>query len=216
MSNERVVCRERGKGGAEPLLEPLLRRLRIGRIVPVLRSFPGCRLLDIGCGWEARFLQEVAPHIASGVGIDAKAPELHTPVIRTLRQRMDSTLPFADASFDVVTMLAVLEHLEQLDAMVDEVFRVLRPGGCFCGTVPSQLAKPVLEFLSFRLHIVNPEEIRDHKRYFTRTSLMRLLQRHGFTDLRHSYFQCFMNNFFQARKGQPAGEAFPEGEKSRV
>ncbi|MCL2281916.1 MAG: hypothetical protein FWC26_01190 [Fibromonadales bacterium] len=39
----------------EPFLEPILRKMRIARVLPVLRQFPECKLLDVGCGWEARF-----------------------------------------------------------------------------------------------------------------------------------------------------------------
>lgn len=59
---------------SENLLEPLLRRRRIQRVLPFIQKVPGCHLLDIGCGWEARFLREVAPYVARGVGIDPKAP----------------------------------------------------------------------------------------------------------------------------------------------
>lgn len=136
----------------ENLLTPYLRRWRIPRVLPFIRRMPDCRLLDIGCGWEARFLREIAPYIAKGVGIDPAAPPLDgEPRLMTIRERLDRALPFETASFDVVSMLAVLEHLSQPEAVVAEVWRVLRPGGWFVGTVPSILGKPVLEFLAFRL-----------------------------------------------------------------
>jgi hypothetical protein len=45
----------------EPVLEPLLRRMRIRRVLPYLRARQNCRLLDVASGWEARFLKSVAP-----------------------------------------------------------------------------------------------------------------------------------------------------------
>ena len=48
---------------------------------------------------------------------------------------------------------------------------MLKPGGLLVLTVPSWRAKPVLEFLSFRLGIVSRAEIEDHKRYFDRRDL---------------------------------------------
>ena len=95
----------------EQILEPLLRRARVAKALPVVQRYPGCVLLDIGCGSEARLLRDIASHIAHGFGIDRKAPLLRTDKLTVLRAELESKLPFDDASFDVVSMLAVLEHL---------------------------------------------------------------------------------------------------------
>jgi 2-polyprenyl-3-methyl-5-hydroxy-6-metoxy-1,4-benzoquinol methylase len=182
----------------EPVLEPFLRKMRIARVLPLLRRIPQCRLLDIGCGWEARLLLDMEPYIASGVGIDFKAPFIQTEKLTTMCARLNGTLPFADNSFDVVSMLAVLEHLECPESMLREICRVLRPNGFLVGTAPSNIAKPVLEFLSYRLGIVNEDEIRDHKQYYNRNSIVALLTKAGFTDIEHRYFQFGMNNYFVA------------------
>ena len=78
----------------EPFLEPLLRHLRIRRILPYIRRIDSCRLLDIGCGWEAKFLCLVEPYIASGIGVDFKAPELKLGKIRTERLTLVDYLPY--------------------------------------------------------------------------------------------------------------------------
>lgn len=189
------------KNGQEQLLEPLLRFMRIKKIRPLLAQSPNCILLDIGCGWEARFLKDVEPLIARGIGIDPKAPDIQHPKISTITCHLEDSLPFNDSTFDVVTMLAVLEHLDHAKAVTAEIHRVLRPGGFLCGTVPSLLAKPVLEFLAYKLNIVNPDEIRDHKKYYYRQSIYNLMTDSGFVALQHNYFQLGMNNFFVAKKG---------------
>jgi hypothetical protein len=62
-------------------------------------------------------------------------------------------------------------------------------------TVPSHAAKPVLEFLAFRLGIVNPREIADHKRYWNRRDLASAAAQAGMIFEEHSYFQFGFNNF---------------------
>jgi len=193
----------------EPFLEPVLRKMRISRVLPVLKQFKECRLLDVGCGWDAKFLKSVEPYIASGVGIDFKAPDLKSVKLKTMTVTLDNKLPFDDNSFDVVTLMAVLEHLEKPLDILMEIHRVLEKsksvnsernssGGYLIGTVPGKMAKPVLEFLSYRLKIINEAEIRDHKRYFDKNDLTEILKTAGFKRVKHKYFQLGMNNFFIA------------------
>ena len=67
----------------------------------------------------------------------------------------------------MVTLLAVLEHLNYPLDMLREIARVLKPNGILLLTVPSHLAKPVLEFLAYKLKIVSEDEIRANKSYPT-------------------------------------------------
>jgi 2-polyprenyl-3-methyl-5-hydroxy-6-metoxy-1,4-benzoquinol methylase len=184
----------------EELLEPVLRRMRIRQVLPVIRKYPQCALLDVGCGAKAALLRSVEPYVTRGEGVDFKAPELRTSKLSTRRLTLGDRLPCGDEEFDVVTMLAVLEHLAQPDAIVREIYRVLQPGGRLVITVPSLAAKPVLEFLAYRLGIVSEAEIRDHKRYYNRRRLGELFAGTGFQVEAHHYFQLGMNNFLVARK----------------
>lgn len=184
----------------EALLEPLLRRLRIRQVLPVLREHPDCCLLDVGCGWDARLLKAVEPHVRSAVGVDFKAPALCNGKLTTVTASLTDRLPFPDAAFDVVTLLAVLEHLAHPRAVVVEIARVLKPGGHVVMTVPSRAAQPVLEFLAYRLGIVSEAEIRDHKRYYDRQSLLDLFADSGLRVDVHRYFQLGLNNFLVARR----------------
>ena len=184
----------------EALLEPLLRRMRLRQVLPVVAQYQDCVLLDIGCGWEAKLLRAVECSIARGEGIDQKAPELRTEKLTTRRLQLSEALPYRDESFDVVTMLAVLEHLSYPRAIVAEICRVLKPGGRLLLTVPSKAAKPVLEFLAYRLGLVSEAEIRDHKCYYTKRSLSELISPIGLEIEAHHYFQVGMNNLLVCRK----------------
>jgi 2-polyprenyl-3-methyl-5-hydroxy-6-metoxy-1,4-benzoquinol methylase len=169
--------------------------MRVRQVLPYVRRYPQCRLLDIGCGWDAKLLRTLEPHIASGTGIDFKAPTLSGSKLTAITARLDDRLPFSDASFDLVTMLAVLEHLDRPIDILRECARVLKPNGGLLLTVPSKYAKPVLEFLSFKLGIVNPDEIRDHKQYFNREDLVEAFQNIPTLGLQeHAYFQWRFNN----------------------
>jgi SAM-dependent methyltransferase len=81
-----------------------------------------------------------------------------------------SALP--DSSFDAAVAVEVLEHVEQDDQFLNNVHRVLRPGGWFLMSTPN----------GDYVRNTNP----DHKRHYTREQLRRLLDER-FTDVRVEY-----------------------------
>ena len=113
----------------EPFLEPILRFMRIKKVLPVIKTIHRPVLLDIGCGWDAKFLRSIEPYVYEAVGIDFKAPELNSDKIKTIGALILDELPFKDSHFDIVTMLAVLEHISNPLIIAKEINRVLRLGG---------------------------------------------------------------------------------------
>ena len=69
-------------------------------------------------------------------------------------------LPFEDAFFDVVTMLAVFEHLETstLSRLLLEIRRVLRSGGVYVMTTPTRWTEGLLRAMS-SVRLVSHEEV---------------------------------------------------------
>lgn len=178
----------------EPTLEPILREMRLRRVISQIPE--KSVLLDVGCGTSATFLKTISHQIKQGFGVDFKVDDTQFSNIKTTQLRLDNKLPFEDSSFDVVTMLAVLEHIEKEQEILREIYRVLIPGGKLIITVPSVWAQPVLEFMAYKLRIVSEAEIRDHKRYYNRENLKKvLIEDNRFQEFTHQYFQLGMNNF---------------------
>jgi SAM-dependent methyltransferase len=93
------------------------------------------RILDVGTG-EGQVARLVAAQGSSLVaGIDPTANQVAVATERGggpvyARSGADA-LPFADGAFDAVVACLVFEHIEAVDEAIDEVARVLRPGGRF-------------------------------------------------------------------------------------
>ena len=68
---------------------------------------------------------------------------------------------------------------------------------------PSRYAKPVLEFLAFKLGVIDSDEILDHKRYFNHEELFAMFGNVAGMEVReHRYFQWRFNNHVFAVKAQ--------------
>jgi SAM-dependent methyltransferase len=96
------------------------------------------RLLDAGCGPGGL----VKGHVGVAkqvVGVDRYAAHFQEPAeISALVESDLDTLPFPDASFDLVTCSWVLEHVREPERVFAEIARVLVPGGRFLFITPNK------------------------------------------------------------------------------
>ncbi len=100
------------------------------------------RFLDLGAGDGRSFdrVREIRPAV-DWIGLDiANSPEVksRTRVDCTFVTYDGVTIPFPDQHFDVVFSRQVFEHVRYPEKLLQEIHRVLRPGGSFIGSV-SQL-----------------------------------------------------------------------------
>ncbi|HYW02884.1 MAG TPA: methyltransferase domain-containing protein [Gammaproteobacteria bacterium] len=135
---------------------------------------PGDRVLDLGCGEGRHTLAAAMVGGVVAVGLDRSREDL-----RTSRRKhgelcnagvaMDEIglmagdalrLPFGDASFDRVICSEVLEHIPDYRAALDEIDRVLRPGGILAVSVPRFGPEWVCWCLSEAYHNVEGGHVR--------------------------------------------------------
>ena len=151
---------------------------------------PGTRLLDLGCG-AGRHAFEAARRGAEVVALDtdhgelksvrataaamADAGQIQAPAGLAAAAGDATRMPFPDGSFDLVIAAEVLEHIPADQGAVNEISRVLRPGGIAAVTVPAWLPERVCWALSDDYHNVPG----GHVRIFTRRELEIKLGRAG-------------------------------------
>lgn len=183
----------------EPVLESILSNWRYRKIIKHITN--GSNVLDLGCGYNADFLKKIQNKNCEYVGVDISVnKELSLKNVNLIEYNLNKELPFNNNSFDFVVSLANLEHLINPEAVLADIYRVLKPNGTLLLTTPGVYAKPILEFLSFKLHLISKDEIEDHKNYFNKKILTNLCKTVGFSEIKHKYFQFFMNNFIVAIK----------------
>ena len=115
---------------------------RINNVYPVQHAPPGRRTLEIGAGIGAHLRHENLERQ------EYYAVELRDEFLEPIRNEFPSVnaiaadcqerLPFADGFFDRALAIHVLEHLPDLPAALDEIYRVLSDGGHFAVVIPCE------------------------------------------------------------------------------
>ena len=109
------------------------------------RRHPAAAMLDFGCGAgalveaaRAAGLDMVGADVFYGGSQDRIRAEQAGLLGSAIFESRDGRLPFSDASFDLVTNNQVLEHVQDLDATLGELDRVMKPGGTLLSLFPAR------------------------------------------------------------------------------
>jgi 2-polyprenyl-3-methyl-5-hydroxy-6-metoxy-1,4-benzoquinol methylase len=154
-----------------------------------LATRPRGILLDVGC-YDGQFISRVVDG-DTVVGLDVAHAALRQAAerdVRAVRGQVEAGLPFGSNSFATVVAAEVIEHVFDTQAVVEELTRVLAPGGWLALTTPNLVA------LSGRAQLVlgrSPHNVEfdagpgtsGHIRYFTFDTLEVLLRRAGLQPL---------------------------------
>lgn len=148
----------------------------------------GQRVLDVGCGngialealksWPQRCGVDVSDELlklACAKGVDARFCDVD-----------NTALPFPDQSFDLVLSSDVIEHVLHTDHLLNEINRVLKPGGLYVAVIPN-VNQPISLIMQFLLDLTPMYASRyrcPHYRDFSARLFGLILQRHGFDIVR--------------------------------
>ncbi len=96
------------------------------------------RVLDIGCG-IGTYVKKLDEVSGDAYGVDIDPARVREGKSGTLSVAVSERLPFADASFDMVLLNEVIEHVDDDAATLREACRVVRPGGHVIIYAPNRL-----------------------------------------------------------------------------
>ena len=144
----------------------------LDRIGALVRAMPGARVLDLGCG-GGHVAFAAAEAGAAVTAYDLSAEMLAAVTAEAGRRRLDrietrqgaaEALPFADAAFDVVATRYSAHHWRDVPAALEEMRRVLKPGGLL---IVCDIVAPEDPLLDTHLQAVellrDPSHVRDFR-----------------------------------------------------
>jgi SAM-dependent methyltransferase len=159
---------------------------RKGIITSVLKTrFNGrkIKILDAGCGTGSNII--FFNQYGKTYGTDISPIATKFCRIRGIKNVITSDvskLPYKDRFFDLVSCMDVLEHIENEDKAIREIYRILKPGGLVLLTVPA------LPFI-FSKH----DKAQGHFRRYNIKHLRQILTSAGFVEERTTYFNTFLS-----------------------
>lgn len=135
------------------------------------------RILDVGCGTGANLLMLSKYGEAEGVDVSEDALAFcRERGLDQVRLGAGEELPYEDGTFDLVTALDVVEHMDDDLAGLSEMRRVLRPGGRVLLFVPTFMFLWGLQ-----------DEVSNHRRRYRLSELRRVLEQAGLEVERTTY-----------------------------
>lgn len=104
-------------------------------------------LLDVGCShaYFTRYFSQKVENVY-GIDVEEEAVEIATKRYPKIKFKVSpaENIPYEKDLFDIVTMLDTFEHTQNEKKVLDELYRVIKPGGILIFTVPH---KGFFEFL---------------------------------------------------------------------
>lgn len=159
----------------------------------------GDRVLDLGCGEGRHILQLHDYADVNCVGVDLGFDDIQIARDRfhewtgkscpngadrwTILNGDALSLPFADESFDVIVCSEVLEHIPDYETALDEIERILKPGGTLAASVPRYGPERLCWALSEEYH----NEPGGHVRIFKARALKADIESHHMTCFGHHW-----------------------------
>ena len=147
-------------------------------------------LLDVGCG--GGLLSERFASLGCTVtGIDRSVPSLAAARIHAEKSGLTidylegsaESLPFDERRFDVVCCCDVLEHVDDLEVVVREISRVLKPGGVFFFDTINRTLRSKLVAIKFaqewRLTRFIPRDVHVPEKFIRPGELSAVMEKHG-------------------------------------
>ncbi|KKN38244.1 hypothetical protein LCGC14_0755520 [marine sediment metagenome] len=162
-------------------------------------------ILDIGCGSYPFFLTCVNFDEKYGLDNEVYNQYFKNQNLRLIEYNINNNLPFQSYYFDVITLLAVIEHLyaNQMHKILMGCYSLLKKGGILIITTPARWSDMPLKLMT-KVGLVSFEEVGEHKYTYNLRELRDILRGVNFkcNNIYGGFFEFFLNLWVCAIKGK--------------
>jgi 2-polyprenyl-3-methyl-5-hydroxy-6-metoxy-1,4-benzoquinol methylase len=166
--------------GKETLLTAIyksIRKITIRNKYSLVKKYSsGKVIMDIGCGTgEFLYYCRKKNYLTTGIEPNVKARTFATDILKLNVYNENKLFDFPPATFDVVTMWHVLEHVHKLNERLRLIKLLLKPGGILIVAVPDSDSWDALKYK----HAWAAYDLPRHLYHFTQTSVKQLVNKNG-------------------------------------
>ena len=159
-------------------------------------SLENKNILDFGCGSNFEKLIYTYKGCKSITAIDRTGQDFKKDKFIFYNYKDDLNIldeKLVNQNFDIVILTAVIEHLEKPELVLNILKKKLTHNGIIFLTAPSWKSKPILEFLGYKLHVINADLVREHKRYYDFEQYKKLSKLTNTKIVKFYFFQFGLN-----------------------
>lgn len=181
------------------------------KLIERATGLSGGKLLDIGCG-VGTFLHAMQEHgwTVTGLEPDAEARQVAAKLYNLQVQEIGELETLPAATYDVITLWHVLEHVHQLHDYIERLRELLKPGGTLLIAVPNYTSRDAAVYGPYWAAYDVPR----HLYHFSPASIDRLMAQHNMTVVTHkpmwydSFYIALLSSKYKNGKSNWVGAAW--------
>ena len=156
----------------------------------------GKKIIDFGCGSNFQNITKKYSKASRAVLIDLYGDDFTKNNIKFINYNNNLNkidIELKNEKFDIIILAAVIEHLNNPEVIIKYLKKFLNENGYFLLTAPSIYSKPILEFMAFKLNIINADLVKEHKRYYNKHEYIDLAKKTESNLINFKFFLLGMN-----------------------
>tara|TARA_B100001250_G_scaffold414055_1_gene450432 strand:+ start:1186 stop:1758 length:573 start_codon:yes stop_codon:yes gene_type:complete len=177
------------------LLDKLIAHLR-SRELKKNFSIVDKKILDFGCGSNFNKLKKIYKDCKEATLVDRVSEDFIEGKISFINYQNDITnldQKIKNDTYDVIILSAVIEHLDSPEDILNILKYKLNQNGFFFLTAPGKKSQAILEFLAYKLGLINADLVREHKRYYDKNEYEILSKKTNLIIKKFYFFEFGLN-----------------------